>query len=146
METFSTSQAICVGNSPVTSEFLAPRPVMQSFDIFFDLHLNKRFSKPSWGWLFETPSCPLWHHCNVTGVSTVPPIFDCTCYIFLFYWLWGVAMLLHSIWFWYISGTVMIYSDSDILPEMDARSYNDIVRIYLIPRLYVLMCKWNYNG
>ena len=30
----------------------------------FDLHLNKRLSKQSWGWWFETLSHPLWHHCN----------------------------------------------------------------------------------
>ena len=34
------------------------------FDVFFDLHPNKRLSKQSWGWWFETPSCPLWRHCN----------------------------------------------------------------------------------
>ena len=27
--------------------------------------LNKRLSKQSWGWWFETLSRPLWHHCNV---------------------------------------------------------------------------------
>ena len=41
METFSTLLAICAGNSPVTGEFLAQRPVTRSFDVFFDLHLNK---------------------------------------------------------------------------------------------------------
>ena len=45
-------------------EFPAQRPVTRSFDIFFDLHLNKRLSKQSWGWWFEMLSCPLWHHCN----------------------------------------------------------------------------------
>ena len=30
----------------------------------FDLRLNKRLSKQSWGWWFETPSRPLWRHCN----------------------------------------------------------------------------------
>ena len=45
METFSVLLAICAGNSPVTSEFPAQRPVMRSFDVFFDLHLNKRLSK-----------------------------------------------------------------------------------------------------
>ena len=30
---------------------------------FFDLHLNKRLSKQSWGWWIETPSS--WHHCKV---------------------------------------------------------------------------------
>ena len=48
-----------------TGEFPAQRPVLRSFDVFFDLHPNKRLSKQSWGWWFETPSCPLWRHCNV---------------------------------------------------------------------------------
>ena len=39
METFSTLLAICAGNSPVTGEFLAQRPVTRSFDVFFDLRL-----------------------------------------------------------------------------------------------------------
>ena len=38
--------------------------VTQSFDVFFDMHLNKRLSKLSWGWWFETPSCSLWCHCK----------------------------------------------------------------------------------
>ena len=29
---------------------------------FFGLRLNKRLSKQSWGWWFETLSCPLWRH------------------------------------------------------------------------------------
>ena len=31
------------------------RPVTRSFDVCFDLCLNKRLSKQSWGWWFETP-------------------------------------------------------------------------------------------
>ena len=31
---------------------------------FFYLRLNKRLSKQSWGWWFETLSCSLWRHCN----------------------------------------------------------------------------------
>ena len=41
---------ICAGNSPVTGEFPALRPVTRSFDIFFDRRLNKRLSKQSWRW------------------------------------------------------------------------------------------------
>ena len=41
METFSTLLAICAGNSLVTGEFPIQRPVTRSFDIFFDLRLNK---------------------------------------------------------------------------------------------------------
>ena len=64
METFSALLAICAGNSPVTGEFPTQRPVTRSFDVFFDLRLNKRLSEYSWGWWFETPSRPFWRHCN----------------------------------------------------------------------------------
>ena len=64
METFSALLAICAGNSPVPGEFPAQRPVRRSFGVFFDLRLNKRLSKQSWGWWFETPSRSLWRHCN----------------------------------------------------------------------------------
>ena len=64
METFFALLAICAGNSPVTGEFPAQRPVTRSFDIFFDLRLDEGLSKQTWGWWFETPSRPLWRHCN----------------------------------------------------------------------------------
>ena len=48
--------------SPVNS--LHKGPVTRSFDIFFDLCLNKWLSKQSWGWWFEMPSCSLWCHFN----------------------------------------------------------------------------------
>ena len=67
METFSALLAICAGNSPVPGEIPAQRPVKRSFDVYFDLCLNKRLSKQSWGWRFETSSCPLWRHRNVPG-------------------------------------------------------------------------------
>ena len=40
METFSALLAICAGNSPVTGEFPAQRPVTRSFDVFFDTWIN----------------------------------------------------------------------------------------------------------
>ena len=49
METFSALLAICVGNSPVTGEFPAQRPVTRIFNVFFDLRLNIRLSKQSLG-------------------------------------------------------------------------------------------------
>ena len=64
-ETFSALLAICcTGNSLVVGEFPAQRPVTRSFDVSFDLRLNKQLSKQSRGWWFETPSRPLWRHCN----------------------------------------------------------------------------------
>ena len=65
MDTFSALLAICAGNSLVTGEFPAQRPLKRSFDVFFDLRLNGRLSKQSWGWWFETPLRPLWCHTNV---------------------------------------------------------------------------------
>ena len=66
MENFSALLAICAGNSPVPGEFPAQRQVTRSFDVFFDLHSNKRLSKQWWGWWFETLSCPLWRQRNAT--------------------------------------------------------------------------------
>ena len=63
-------------------EFPAQRPVTRSFDIFFDLRLNKRLSKQSWGWWFERLSCPLWRQCNV------PPILYATSN-YIHHKLWG---------------------------------------------------------
>ena len=48
-------------------EIPTQRPVMRTFDVFFDLRLNKRLSKQWWGWWFETLSCPLWRHRNGPG-------------------------------------------------------------------------------
>ena len=58
METLFALLALCVGNSLVTGEFPSQRPVICA--------LNKRLSKQSWGWWFETPSRSLWRHCNAT--------------------------------------------------------------------------------
>ena len=46
--------------------FPSQRPVMWSFDVFFDLRLNKWLSKQSRCWWFEMPSWSLWHHRNAT--------------------------------------------------------------------------------
>ena len=56
METISTLLAICAGNSPVSGEFPTQRPATRSFDFYFGLRPNKRLSKQSWGWWFETLS------------------------------------------------------------------------------------------
>ena len=69
MEIFSASLTICAGNSPVTCEFPAQRPVTRSFDVSFDLRLNERLSKRWWGWWFETSSHPLW---GLSNANTQP--------------------------------------------------------------------------
>ena len=56
---------------PLCGEFTGPRWIPRTkasnaeLWCFFDLHLNKRLSKQSWGWRFEMPSQSLWRHCNV---------------------------------------------------------------------------------
>ena len=60
---FRVTAHLC-GKFTGPGEFPAQRLVTLSFDVFFDLHPNKRLSKQSWGWWFETPSRPLWPHCN----------------------------------------------------------------------------------
>ena len=59
------------GEFTVTGEFPSQRPVTRSFDVFFDLRLNKRLSKQSWVWWFETLSRPLWRPCNVIAVCNM---------------------------------------------------------------------------
>ena len=66
LETLSALLALCAGNSPVTGEIAAQRSVTRSFDVFFDLRLNKQLSKQSRGRWFDTPSRSLWRHCNVS--------------------------------------------------------------------------------
>ena len=43
MKTFSAVLASCAGKSPTPGEFPAQRPVPRSFDVCFDLPLNKRW-------------------------------------------------------------------------------------------------------
>ena len=62
--------AFCAGNSSVTCECPAQRPVRRRFDVFLDLRLNKRFSKQWRRWWFQTPSCSSWRHCNALELPT----------------------------------------------------------------------------
>ena len=71
METFSALLVICAGNSPVPDEFPAQRPVTRSFVVFFDLRLNKRLSKQSQGWWFETPPWSLWRQCKEKSLNDI---------------------------------------------------------------------------
>ena len=70
-----------------TGEFPSQWPVTRSFGVFFDLRLNKRLGKQSWGWWFETPSCSFWHHCNVIA---------CTVPLHVILWLTMVWFVCHS--------------------------------------------------
>ena len=56
METFCALLALCEGNQPITRGFPSQMPVIRSFDVFFDLRLNKLSNKHSGRRWFETPS------------------------------------------------------------------------------------------
>ena len=60
---FRVTGPLC-GKFTGSGEFPTHRPVTRSFDVFFDLRLNKRLSKQSWGCWFDTLSWSLWRHCN----------------------------------------------------------------------------------
>ena len=64
MERVSTLLALCEGNPPVTSWVPSQRSMTRSFDVFFDLRLNKRLSKQSKRQWFEVPLCLSWRHVN----------------------------------------------------------------------------------
>ena len=72
METFSALQALCAGNSPVTVEFPAQRPVTRGFDVFWNLRLNN-------GWVNNREAGDLRHyraHYDVT-VKTELTLLSC---------------------------------------------------------------------
>ena len=67
---FRVTGPLC-GEFTGPGEFPTQRPVTRSFDVFFDLRLNKRLSKQPWGWWFETPSWSLWRQCNAIPFSVI---------------------------------------------------------------------------
>ena len=71
---FRVTGPLC-GEFTGPGEFPTQRPVTRSFDVFFDLRLNKPLSKQSWGWWFETLSRSLWRHRNDVIYSSIMPIF-----------------------------------------------------------------------
>ena len=61
---FRVTGPLC-GEFTGPGEFPTQRPVTRSFDVLFNLRLNKRLRKQPWGWWFETLLWSLWRHCNV---------------------------------------------------------------------------------
>ena len=99
METFSASLAICAGNSSVHGEFPAQRPVTRSFDVFFDVSPNKRLSKQSWAWWFETLSPSLWRHRNETFVVSIKK------YMVSLFSVWGYTWPFGKSHIWEVIGS-----------------------------------------
>ena len=80
----SSNGTIFLVTGPLCGEFTGPdefpaqRPVTRSFDVFFDLRLNKRLSKQPWGWWFETPPWSLWRHRMVLLLALCHRRFPCS--------------------------------------------------------------------
>ena len=106
METSSALLAICAGNSPVPGEFPAQRPVTRSFDVFFDLRLNKRLSKQSWGWWFM----PLYRRTPLNKTCICPSIESSSSF---FIWHWQTDR-------WYTRWRSAMVSDQVIEHELMA--------------------------
>ena len=93
----SNGNIFCV-TGPLCREFTGPgefptqRPVTRSFDVFFDLRLNKQLSKQPWGWWFETLSCPLWRHGYVWQTTVACRLIS----LLMISWL----IMLASFWVW----------------------------------------------
>ena len=64
METFSVVLGLCERNPSAIGGFPTQRPATWSFDVFFELRLNRRLSKESRRRWFEMPLHSLWRHCN----------------------------------------------------------------------------------
>ena len=80
MEAFSALLAICAGNSPVSGEFPAQRPVTRGFDAFFDLaRINGWVNNRQAGDL-RRHRAPLWRHRNdsekMAGIRVLRPFLN----------------------------------------------------------------------
>ena len=102
---------LCEGNST------KKRPVMRSFEVFFDLRLNKRLCKHLRRPL-ETPSRSLWRHRNVewftyymawpqtlqlTLLGAISPSEDATSVMVMYIIYWSFCLSQHHGWIFVIS-------------------------------------------
>ena len=122
-------------------EFIGPggfptqRPVTRSFDVFFHLRLNKRLSKQSWGWWFETLSRPLWRHCN--EVRRLGSILCCCVlqnlsYVFVWCFL-SCVLLTKSVW---LQHCRWVWTDNTLkLFENTFWCLNDV---YIVSVMYII--------
>ena len=75
------------GNSPITREFPSQRPVMQSFNVLFDLHLKKN------GWVNNWDAGGLRRHCahyDVTIMAFITQT-DTRCSFYIPYGLYDIS-------------------------------------------------------
>ena len=94
--TFSELLALCAGNSPITGEFPAQRPVTRSFDAFVDLRLNKRLNKHSWAG--DSRRHRTHYDVIVMKYIILPSVLSIRCVWIL---IWALNVLWRSALIWY---------------------------------------------
>ena len=96
MKTLSALLALCEEKPPVTGRFPLQKSVTLSFDVFFDLRLNKRLSKQSSHRWFETPSRSLWRHFDVLELRIFSTHYPQRCCCNSYMWCSNALYLLIS--------------------------------------------------
>ena len=121
MEAFFALLDLCEGNPRFTGGFPSQTPVTRSFDVFFDLCLNKRLSKNSRRRWFETPLHSLWRDDSDVHWAAMGDIFHKICTRFYFGFVW-LKMPRGSKW--------LIYKSTDTslagMHPHDYPSYNEL--------------------
>ena len=109
----------------------------------FDLRLNKRFSKPSTCWLFETPSNPSWRVVipqNTLGLITYPCSYIC---------LWNARS--HTKYDYHLSHCLIIMNECRDAPIFCLRLWLVTRSITISARCYqllgaILKHRFGYSG
>ena len=125
---FRVTGPLC-GEFTGPSDFPTQRPVTRSFDVFFDLRLNKPLSKQSWGWWFQTLSHSLWRHRNECVVYVLYfPLWRCVQYVVDLGWvksdITAPSHYLNKCWLiiegvlWHLHESIIARSGQDIDPSM----------------------------
>ena len=80
---FSRNWHFVRGIHRVTGGFPSQRPVTRSFDVLFDLRLNKRLCKQWKRRWFEKTPCSLWCHCNVKCFYVIFVAWSAWCWLLI---------------------------------------------------------------
>ena len=133
---FRVTGPLC-GEFTGPGEFPTQRPVTRSFDVFFDLRLNKQMSNQSWGWWFETPSWSLWRQCNGFVISffvLFVPCEDFVCKLFSPPFVSSIAKNVDKYWVYCIH----------ILPSLtlDSVVTRECFLLYCLRSRWTVLCQW----
>ena len=125
---------------PVTGEFPSQRPVTRSFDVFFDMPLNKRLSKQSRRRWFETLLSPLWRNRNALDSCVNRNMFlsvSLTISHYRFRWWLGAEQAIsHCLNQWWLSLLMHIYAP----PGLNELTNWRLNKSWLVANIIVCIC------